>query len=76
MKAHEDARLMTTYKGLSWREVLIGLNMYESHSEERAQAKKRITKLLHPDGFNTRHKSMEARARAEAQFVFLNNIMG
>ena len=75
MKTREDVRLTSIYRGLSWREVLIGLNMYESHDEARAQAKKRILRLLHPDGSHTRHKSMEERATAEAQFVFLNSIM-
>lgn len=71
IKAEEDARLLARYKSSSWRQVLIGLKLYKSQDEDRLHAKKRVSRILHPD----RHKSMEDRARAEAQFVFLNGIM-
>lgn len=75
IKAQEDARLSSIYKNSSWRQILIGLKLFKSHDEERAQAKKRIIRLLHPDAFHIRHSSMEDKARAEAQFAFLNGIM-
>lgn len=75
IKAEEDARLSSLYKNSSWRQILIGMNLFKSHDEDRAQAKRRIIRLLHPDGFRVRHKCMEDKARAEAQFVFLNGVI-
>ncbi len=75
MKASEDARLVAAYSNLPWQEVLKALHLYESQSEPKAKAKKRILRLLHPDGSYCRHKNTEDKAIAEAQFVFLNSIL-